>query len=81
MDNQKIGQDTDLLVPPDEALDEHRRDNNGVDSPAQAVCGDHAIYGDSVRLPMYSFDTSLGGGRVADATRQLAKRSDVPKSW
>ncbi len=25
---------------------------------------------------MYSFDTSLGGGRVADATRQLAKQSE-----
>ena len=30
---------------------------------------------------MYSFDTSLGGGRVADATRQLAEQSNVPKSW
>lgn len=55
--------------------------NNGVDNPAQAVYGDHAVFGDKVKLPMYSFDTSLGDGRVAAATKQLAQQSGVPKSW
>ena len=30
---------------------------------------------------MYSFDTVLGGGRVADATRALARQSKVPYKW
>ena len=81
MDNQKVGQDGTSWYHPTKLSMDAGAINNGVDNPAQAVYGDHAINGDSVRLPMYSFDTSLGGGRVADATRQLAKQSDVPKSW
>ena len=55
--------------------------NNGINNPAQAVYGDKATKGKSVKLPMYSFDTVLGGGRVADATRALARQSKVPYKW
>ncbi|MBK5231958.1 MAG: alpha/beta fold hydrolase [Thermoleophilia bacterium] len=54
--------------------------NNGINNPAQAVFGIKATKGSSVKLPMYSFDTSLGDGRVARATRSLAKQSHVPDS-
>jgi pimeloyl-ACP methyl ester carboxylesterase len=81
MKNQKVGEDGTSWYHPAKLSIDSGAINNGVDNPAQAVYGDHATMGHSVKLPMYSFDTSLGGGRVADATRQLAKQSDVPKSW
>jgi pimeloyl-ACP methyl ester carboxylesterase len=81
MKNQKVGEDGTSWYHPTRLSIDAGAINNGVDNPAQAVYGDHATMGDSVKLPMYSFDTSLGGGRVADATRQLAKQSKVPKSW
>ena len=55
--------------------------NNGVSNPAQAVDGVKSTKGYSVKLPMYSFDAELGNGRVAEATRALAKQSKVPARW
>ena len=81
MKNQKVGEDGTSWYHPAKLSIDAGAINNGVDNPAQAVYGDHATMGHSVKLPMYSFDTSLGGGRVADATRQLAKQSKVPKRW
>ena len=81
MKNQKVGEDGTSWYHPAKLSIDAGAINNGVDNPAQAVYGDHATMGNSVKLPMYSFDTSLGGGRVADATRQLAEQSNVPKSW
>ena len=54
--------------------------NNGRDNPAQAVFGDHAIFGSRVHVPMYAFETALGDGRVIPAVRQLAGQSHVPKA-
>ncbi len=81
LDGQKVGEDGTSWYHPTKLSIDAGAINNGVDNPAQAVYGDHATHGDSVKLPMYSFDTSLGNGRVADATRQLAEQSNVPKSW
>jgi pimeloyl-ACP methyl ester carboxylesterase len=81
MKNQKVGEDGTSWYHPSRLSIDSGAINNGVDNPAQAVYGDHATMGHSVKLPMYSFDTSLGGGRVADATRQLAEQSKVPKRW
>ena len=81
MKNQKVGEDGTSWYHPLKLSMDAGAINNGVDNPAQAVYGDHATMGDSVKLPMYSFDTSLGGGRVADATRQLARQSNVPDGW
>ena len=52
--------------------------DNGNTNPAQDVYGVRATKGKSVKLPMYSFDTSLGNGRVAEATRALAEQAGVP---
>ena len=81
MKRQKVGMDGTSWYHPEKLSMDSGAINNGVDNPAQAVYGDHATMGHSVKLPMYSFDTSLGGGRVADATRQLAKQSGVPNRW
>ena len=80
-DGQKTGEDGTSWYHPTKLSMDAGAINNGVDNPAQAIYGDHATMGDSVKLPMYSFDTSLGGGRVADATHQLAEQSGVPDSW
>lgn len=55
--------------------------NNGIATPAQKVFGIRTTMGKRVHLPMYSFDTSLGDGRVKRATEALAAQSGVPKSW
>lgn len=55
--------------------------NNGIATPAQQVYGIKTTMGKRVHLPMYSFDTSLGDGRVKRATDALAAQSKVPKSW
>ncbi len=81
MKRQKVGMDGTSWYHPEKLSIDSGAINNGIDNPAQAVYGDHATMGHDVKLPMYSFDTSLGGGRVADATRQLAKQSGVPKGW
>lgn len=81
MKNQGVGEDGTSWYHPVKLSIDAGAINNGVDNPAQAIYGDHATMGEQVRLPMYSFDTSLGGGRVAAATRQLAEQSGVPKRW
>lgn len=81
MKNQTVGEDGTSWYHPSKLSIDSGAINNGVDNPAQAVYGDHATMGDQVKLPMYSFDTSLGNGRVADATRQLAEQSKVPDGW
>lgn len=55
--------------------------NNGIANPAQKVYGIKTTMGKRVHVPMYSFDTSLGNGRVKWATEALAKQSKVPKKW
>ncbi|MCB0859498.1 MAG: alpha/beta fold hydrolase [Solirubrobacterales bacterium] len=55
--------------------------NNGIANPAQKVFGIKTTMGKRVHLPMYSFDTSLGDGRVKKATEALAAQSKVPKKW
>ena len=54
---------------------------NGVANPAQDVMGVRAIHGAELphRLRMYAFGASLGGTRVLDATRALARRSGIPR--
>lgn len=51
---------------------------DGNKNPAQKVLGVKAIHGDDVHVPMYAFGAALGGTRVLDATRTLAKQSGVP---
>jgi pimeloyl-ACP methyl ester carboxylesterase len=53
--------------------------DNGIRNSAQPVFGIRTTRGRAVKLPMYSFDAVLGNGRVAEATRALAKQSGVPK--
>lgn len=52
--------------------------DNGIANGAQPVFGIKTTKGKSVKLPMYAFDAALGGGRVGEATRALAKQSGVP---
>jgi len=52
--------------------------DNGIANDAQTVYGIKTTKGRAVKLPMYAFDAELGGGRVAEATRALAKQSGVP---
>jgi len=54
--------------------------NNGNANPAQAVFGIKATKGTKVKVPMYSFDTSLGDGRVAKSTWRLAEQSHLAAS-
>ncbi len=51
--------------------------NNGIANPAQDVYGVRATMGKRVKLPMYAFDAELGGGRVGEAARDLARQSGV----
>lgn len=53
--------------------------NNGVSNPAQRVLGVKATMGDRVRVPMFAFDAELGGGRVGEAARELARQSGLPQ--
>jgi len=52
--------------------------NNGVANPAQRVLGVKATMGHRVAIPMFAFDAQLGGGRVGEATRELARAAGVP---
>jgi hypothetical protein len=52
--------------------------NGGRAIPAQRVLGVRATHGDEARVPIYAFATALGGARVLDAARTLARRSHVP---
>ena len=50
-------------------------------NPAQEVLGVRATHGDDLpkRLPIYAFAASLGGERVLEAARILARQSGIPK--
>ena len=54
---------------------------NGVRNPAQRLLGVRATHGDDLprRLRIYAFAASLGGSRVIEATRDLARRSRIPR--
>ena len=54
MKNQKVGEDGTSWYHPSRLSIDSGAINNGVDNPAQAVYGDHATMGHSVKLPMYS---------------------------
>jgi hypothetical protein len=49
-------------------------------NPAQRVLGVHATHGRDLprSLKMYAFGAALGGTRVLDATRNLARQSHIP---
>jgi pimeloyl-ACP methyl ester carboxylesterase len=49
-------------------------------NPAQKVLGVHATHGHDLpkHLKMYAFGAALGGQRVLDATKTLAKQSHIP---
>jgi hypothetical protein len=48
-------------------------------NPAQEVLGLRAIHGDRLgRMPIYAFAASLGGSRVLEGARALARQSGVP---
>lgn len=51
-------------------------------NPAQAIMGVRAIHGRDLprRLRLYAFGASLGGSRVLDAARNLARQSHIPRS-
>ncbi len=50
-------------------------------NPAQDVLGVRATHGDDLpkRMRIYAFGASLGGERVLDAARNLARQSGIPK--
>ena len=50
-------------------------------NPAQSVLGVRATHGHDLpkRLRMYAFGAALGGTRVLDATRALARQSGIPR--
>ncbi len=50
-------------------------------NPAQEVLGVRATHGDDLpkRMPIYAFAASLGGERVLEAARILARQSGIPK--
>lgn len=50
-------------------------------NPAQTLLGLRTTHGDDLPkgLRIYGFDAALAGGRVATATRQLAKQSGIPR--
>jgi pimeloyl-ACP methyl ester carboxylesterase len=54
----------------------------GNPNPAQKVLNVRATHGDDLpkSLRLYAFGAALGGQRVIDATRSLAKQSGIPKS-
>jgi hypothetical protein len=51
-------------------------------NPAQTVLNVRATHGDDLpkNLRLYAFGAALGGKRVLDATRALAKQSGIPRS-
>jgi pimeloyl-ACP methyl ester carboxylesterase len=53
----------------------------GNPNPAQRALDVRAIHGDDLprRLRIYAFGASLGGTRVLDAARVLARQSDIPR--
>lgn len=55
---------------------------NGIANPAQRVLGVHSVDGRrlSRRLQIYAFGAALGGRRVLDSARALARQSRIPAS-
>jgi hypothetical protein len=53
----------------------------GNPNPAQRVLGVHAVHGDDLprKLRIYAFGAALGGRRVLDAARALARQSHIPR--
>jgi hypothetical protein len=51
---------------------------DGNANPAQRVLDVHATHGDEVKVPIYAFAAALGGKRVLDAARALARQSHLP---
>jgi hypothetical protein len=53
----------------------------GNQNPAQDVLDVHATHGDDLprRLRIYAFGASLGGGRVLEGARVLARQSGIPR--
>ena len=53
----------------------------GNDNPAQKTLGLRAIHGDDLPsgLRIYAFAAALGGTRVLDAARTLARQSGIPR--
>jgi hypothetical protein len=54
--------------------------NGGIANPADATLDVHAIHGAALRTPIYAFSTSLGGDRVLDAARAIARQARIPAS-
>jgi hypothetical protein len=54
----------------------------GNKNPAQKVLDVHATHGKDLprKLRIYAFGAALGGTRVLDAARALAKQSHIPRS-
>ena len=52
---------------------------DGNANPAQRVLDSRATHGTAVHVPILAFGAALGGKRVLDAARALAKQSHVPK--
>jgi hypothetical protein len=53
----------------------------GNDNPAQRTLGLRAVHGDDLpgRMRIYAFAASLGGTRVLDAARTLARQSGISR--
>jgi hypothetical protein len=47
-------------------------------NPAQDILNVRAIHGDDIDVPIYAFGAALGGDRVLDAARVLARQSHLP---
>jgi len=52
---------------------------DGNRNPAQEVLHVKTTHGDDIQVPIYAFAAALGGGRVIDAARTLARQSDLPR--
>ena len=51
----------------------------GIRNPAQKLLGVRTTHGRDLDLPIYAFETSLGGGRVLAGARALAKQSGIER--
>jgi pimeloyl-ACP methyl ester carboxylesterase len=53
--------------------------NGGNENPAQAILNVKATHGDELDFPIYAWASSLGGKRVLDGAKSLARQSGVSK--
>jgi pimeloyl-ACP methyl ester carboxylesterase len=51
---------------------------DGNRNPAQKVLDVKATHGDDINVPIYAFAAALGDGRVVEATKALARQSNLP---